>query len=458
MKNHTLKGTQHQSRYLYGMSNQENLSSILSGLGISALNEMQQTANKAILENSEVRLLAPTGSGKTLAFLLPVSSILTKEEDQVQCLIIVPTRELALQIEQVWRKMATGFKVTCCYGGHDMQTEIRSLSEPPAVLIGTPGRLLDHMHRQSFSYRKIATLVLDEFDKSLELGFQEEMVEISSNLRNVTKRILVSATAGSKIPPFIKVKAPVEIDYITNQNESSGLTLMQVSTEKSDKMTSLLRLLGYLGAESTMIFCNQRDSVEKISVILKEEGMECAFFHGKLEQEDRERTLIRFRNGSVRYLAATDLAARGLDIPDVKHVIHFEMPMKGDEFRHRNGRTARMLTEGTAYILQNAEEKLPEYILYPPKVLTLPSKFVLPPAPVWTTVYISGGKKNKLNKMDIVGFLLQKGKLEKQDLGLIEVKDTISFAAVNRSKVKAMLTLINEEKMKGKKYKIEVAR
>jgi len=440
------------------MPNHENLPAILSGLGIAALNEMQQTANTTIQENPEVLLLAPTGSGKTLAFLLPILSLLSKDVDQVQCLVIVPTRELALQIEQVWRKMATGFKVTCCYGGHDMQTEVRSLTEPPALLIGTPGRLLDHMHRQSFSYRSIFTLVLDEFDKSLELGFQEEMGEISANLRNVKKRILVSATAGSKIPPFIKVKTPVEIDFITNQNQTSGLTLVQVLSGKGGKMGSLLRLLGHLGAESTMIFCNQRDSVERISAMLKEEAIDCAFFHGKLEQEDRERTLIRFRNGSVLYLAATDLAARGLDIPDVKHVIHFEMPMKGDEFTHRNGRTARMSAEGTAYILLTEDENLPEYIIYPPKVLNLPSKFTSPPESEWTTVYISGGKKNKLNKMDIVGFLLQKGQLEKQDLGLIEVKDNISFAAVRKNKVKSMLGLISDEKMKGKKFKIEIAR
>jgi len=447
-----------QRNYLCCMSNQDNLTTILSGLGITALNEMQQQANTAVQENPEVLLLAPTGSGKTLAFLLPVLSLLKQEIDQVQCLVIVPTRELALQIEQVWRKIATGFKVTCCYGGHDMQTEVRSLTEPPALLIGTPGRLLDHMHRQSFSYRSIATLVLDEFDKSLELGFQEEMGEIVKNLRNLKKKVLVSATEGKKIPSFVNVKTPVEIDFITNQNQKSGLTLVQVLSEKGEKLDSLLKLLGTLGSESAMIFCNQRDSVERISTLLKEEGIECAFFHGKLEQEDRERTLIRFRNGSVLYLAATDLAARGLDIPDVKHVIHVEMPMKGDEFTHRNGRTARMQSEGTAYILLSKEEKLPEYIIYPPKVLSLPSKSTVPPAPEWTTVYISGGKKNKLNKMDIVGFLLQKGKLEKTDLGLIEVKDTISFAAVRKNKVKTMLGLIAEEKMKGKKFKIEIAR
>jgi superfamily II DNA/RNA helicase len=440
------------------MSDIGKIENILASLSIDALNEMQIAAHKAIVENDEVLLLSPTGSGKTLAFLLPLASLLEKENDQVQCLVIVPTRELALQIEQVWRKMATGFKVTCCYGGHDMQTEIRSLVEPPALLIGTPGRLLDHIHRKSFSHSQVRTLVLDEFDKSLEMGFQEEMTEIIQNVRWVNKKVLVSATAGPRIPPFVRFKNPAELDYISHRNEASGLTVVQVVSNENEKMNSLVRLLGSIGEEASMIFCNQRDTVERISEVLKEEGLDCAFFHGKLEQEDRERTLIRFRNGSVRYIAATDLAARGLDIPDVKHVIHFELPMKADEFRHRNGRTARMEAEGTAYILLNSNEALPDYINIKPKEYILPAQFKAPQAPSWTTIYISGGKKNKLNKMDIVGFLLQKGKLDKQDLGLIEVKDNISFAAVNKTKVPKMLDLIASEKMKGKKYKIEVAR
>jgi superfamily II DNA/RNA helicase len=440
------------------MSNQENLETTLSKLGIAALNEMQQEANTAIQENSEILLLSPTGSGKTLAFLLPLMSVLQKDVTDVQCLIIVPTRELALQIESVWRKMSTGFKVTCCYGGHDVQTEIRSLSEAPALLVGTPGRLMDHLFRKSFTTRKINTLILDEFDKSLELGFQDEMAEIMQNLRALKKKILVSATAGSKVPSFTGVKNPVTLDFIENKNQKSGLAVKLVLSDKKDKTEKLVQLLSYLGAESTLIFCNLRESVERLSAILKEEGIDCAYFHGKLEQEDRERTLIRFRNGSVLYLAATDLAARGLDVPDMKHVIHFELPMKGDEFIHRNGRTARMLTEGTAYILLNPDDVLPNYITKKPPVLDLPAKLPLPAPSEWTTIYISGGKKNKLNKMDIVGFLIQKGKLEKQDLGLIEVKDTISFAAVRKSQVKAMLSLIAEEKMKGKKFKIEVAR
>lgn len=440
------------------MSEKENTGSILAALRITALNEMQQEANIAIQENNEVVLLAPTGSGKTLAFLLPVLSLLKTDVTHVQCLVIVPTRELALQIEQVWKKMATGFKVTCCYGGHDMQTEIRSLAEPPALMIGTPGRLLDHILRKSFSCKNISALVLDEFDKSLELGFQEEMTEIIGNLHGLRKKVLVSATAIAKIPAFTRVKSPLVLDFVQDKAQKSKLTVVQVLAENRDKMTRLIQLLSYLGAESTLIFCNLRDSAEQISNILNEEGIECAFFHGKMEQEERERTLIRFRNSSVLYLAATDLAARGLDIPDMKHVIHYELPMKGDEFTHRNGRTARMLAQGTAYILTSEDEILPDYITKKPKILDLPSKLPLPGGSDWRTIYISGGKKDKLNKMDIVGFLIQKGKLEKQDLGLIEVKDNISFAAVKKDKLKSMLNLVSTEKMKGKKFKIEVAR
>ncbi|PWJ57183.1 DbpA-like RNA binding protein [Dyadobacter jejuensis] len=440
------------------MSEQTYLANTLKALDIAALNTMQEEALRVISDHDEVKLLSPTGSGKTLAFLLPLLPLLNASVDQVQALVIVPTRELALQIEQVWRNMQTGYKVTCCYGGHDMQTEIRSLTEPPALLIGTPGRLLDHMHRQTFSYRSILTLVLDEFDKSLEMGFQEEMTEIVRNLRNLRKKILVSATAGAKVPGFVGFKSAVELDFVSDNTHADGLTLLQVLAPEGGKMDALVRLLGVLGQEACLIFCNQRDTVEGISQMLASKGIVSGFFHGKLEQEDRERTLIRFRNGSVLYLVATDLAARGLDIPDVKHVIHFELPMRADEFTHRNGRTARMLTEGTAYILMAENESLPIYLPRQPKILRLPRQAVQPDSSKWTTVYISGGKKNKLNKMDIVGFLIQKGQLDKQDLGLIEVKDTVSFVAIRSHKVDAMLVAVRVQKMKGKKFKIEVAR
>jgi superfamily II DNA/RNA helicase len=177
-----------------------------------------------------------------------------------------------------------------------------------------------------------------------------------------------------------------------------------------------------------------------------------------MDQDERERALIQFRNGSVSYLVTTDLAARGLDIPEMKHVIHYHLPLKEDEFTHRNGRTARMQASGTAYLIIHESEKQLDYVNYDMEVLVVDNATTLPKPPEYQTIYISGGKKTKLNKFDIVGFFSQKGKLEKDDLGLIEVKDFISFAAVRYNKVKDLLKNIKDEKMKGKKFKIEVAR
>ncbi len=230
-----------------------------------------------------------------------------------------------------------------------------------------------------------------------------------------------------------------------------------VSKEK-DKINSLFHLICSLNSESALIFCNHRDAAERISDTLNEKGIYATYYHGGMDQDERERALIQFRNGSVSYLVTTDLAARGLDIPEMKHVIHYHLPSKEDEFTHRNGRTARMLASGTAYIIVHESEKKLDYIDYGMKVLNVDSNTKLPKAPEFQTIYVSGGKKKKLNKIDIVGFFSQKGKLEKGDLGLIEVKDFISFAAVKSSKVKGLLQLIRDEKMKGKKFKIEVAR
>jgi superfamily II DNA/RNA helicase len=232
---------------------------------------------------------------------------------------------------------------------------------------------------------------------------------------------------------------------------------MVVSKEK-DKISCLFHLICSLKSEAALIFCNHRDAAERISDTLNEKGIFATYYHGGMDQDERERALIQFRNGSVTYLITTDLAARGLDIPDMKHVIHYHLPSKEEEFTHRNGRTARMLSSGTAYVLVHESEKKLDYIDYHMKVFSVESNVKLPKPPEFQTIYISGGKKNKLNKIDIVGFFSQKGKLEKGDLGLIEVKDFISFAAVKSKKVPELLRLIRDEKMKGKKYKIEVAR
>ena len=418
---------------------------------------MQETAYAGIAKEKEILLLSPTGSGKTLAFLLPILHTLKKNKSGIQCLVLVPSRELALQIEQVWKTMSTGFKVNAFYGGHDIETEINNLTEPPALLIGTPGRIMDHITRSTFSVESLTMLVLDEFDKSLSLGFEEEMTFIVSKLPKLQKRVLVSATAAISIPEFTGVLNPVILDFIA-ETGAEGLDLKMVISDEKDKLNTLYQLLCYIGAESTLIFCNHREAVERISKHLTDRDIDNAFFHGGLEQMEREQTLIRFRNGSVYFLVATDLAARGLDIPSVKHIVHYHLPGTAEEFIHRNGRTARMNATGTAYLLMHKEEQLPGWLPDTPPVLELSLDNKIPPAALWTTIYISGGKKDKVNKTDIVGFFLKAGNLEKTDLGMIEVKDHVSFAAVKKNKVKTLLQKVQNEKMKGKKYKVAIAR
>jgi superfamily II DNA/RNA helicase len=440
------------------MKNNDISPKILSNLGIEALNPMQEEAYAAINNKPSVLLLAPTGSGKTLAFLLPILSQLVEGQIGVQCLIITPSRELAIQIETVWKKMATGFKVSTCYGGHPIQIEIQSLSEPPALLIGTPGRIMDHIARRSFTVNTIKTLVLDEFDKSLTLGFQEEMAAIIERLPKLEKRILASATANIVIPEFTGITNPKTLDFTeATEKANEALTIKSVISLTKDKIERLFELLCFIGSEQTIIFCNHRDATERTAEILNEKGIEAAFFHGGMEQADREKTLLQFRNGSIVFLVASDLAARGLDIPAVKHVVHYQLSVKKEDFTHRNGRTARMNAEGTAYLMLYDNEPPPAYILSTPEVLNVPKNCPVPKSSEWVTLYISGGKKDKISKMDIAGFLIKKGNITKDDVGLITIMDFMSFVAVKKSRARKLLLLSQNEKMKGAKYKIAYA-
>ena len=439
------------------MQTDQLLQKTLAALGIPALNAMQETSAPAIQNHPNVILLAPTGSGKTLAFLLPVLSRLQAGAPGVQCLILSPTRELAIQIERVWQKMATGFKVNTCYGGHSMQTEIRNLSQPPALLIGTPGRILEHINRNTVALDGVRILVLDEFDKSLSMGFQEQMAEIIKGLRFLEKRILVSATSKQHIPLFTGITHPKVLNfYKAAEQPTEGLALKRMLAPNGDKGKALVELLCFLGSEPTLIFCNQRDTTRQVRDLLAARGIPSTCFHGGMDQPDREKTLIRFRNGSILFLVASDLAARGLDIPEVKNVVHYELPMKQNDFLHRNGRTARMHATGTAYLLLQPDEPLPAYLPDPPPLLEIPPQDTLPEPAPWITLYISGGKKDKLSKMDIVGFLSKKGQLQKGDIGKIEVLDFMSFAAVKKELAGPLLQAVQAEKMKGKKYKIVV--
>ncbi len=442
-------------------TNTISIEAILSGLNIDSLNEMQLAAIKASEENDNIILLSTTGSGKTLAYLLPIVQSLNTTSKKVQALVLVPSRELAIQIDEVFRKMATGFKVTLCYGGHKRETEENNLKQTPALIIGTPGRVADHIRRNNFPLEDIHTLVLDEFDKSLELGFQEEMAFIVGSLPSIKKRILTSATEAVGIPSFIGIQNVARVNFLTASSEKAPgdeLVIMSVQSPEKDKSDTLFRLICHIGNKSTIVFCNHRESVERTSQLLKDKGIVNVFYHGGMEQQERESAMCKFKNGTSNVLVTTDLASRGLDIPDIKYIIHYHLPATEDVYTHRNGRTARMEAGGKVVLILSEEEKLPGYIQGEVTKIELPERLELPEKPKWSTLFIAAGKKDKVNKIDIVGFLSNKGQLKKDDIGLIDVKDFFSFVAVRKLKVGEAMELIKNEKIKNKKVKIAIAK
>ena len=432
------------------------LQSIYRNLQIQDMNQMQKSAYKTSENENDLLLLSPTGSGKTLAFLFPVLRNLKKENSGIQAMILVPSRELALQIEQVFKSMGTDFKVSVCYGGHDKKIEVNNLIESPALLIGTPGRIAYHLKNGNFDATTIKTLVLDEFDKSLEFGFHDDMSLIISEMPLLSQRILTSATAMTEIPAFTGLNNEATVDFLKVLEIKPDFQLRKVITTSEGKLETLFQLLCKIGNKRTLIFCNHRDAVDRISELLKEKGISRETFHGGMEQDERERALLKFKNDSSRILITTDLASRGLDIPEVESIVHYQLPPKEDAFIHRNGRTARMNAKGFVYLIMTEDENFPFIKKNTPEE-KLTQDYKMPSRTPFLTIYISAGKKDKVNKVDIVGFLIKKGELEKDDIGLIEVKDTTSYVAVNRQKVVALLKKVDNQRLKNKKLKIEIA-
>ncbi len=424
--------------------------SILQKLGIASLNPMQVAAHKAIAGHNEVILLSPTGTGKTLGFLLPILKSIDTSINGVQVLILVPSRELAIQIEQVARNIGSGHRITAVYGGRSGAKDKQEMKTLPALLVGTPGRVADHIRRETFDTGSVRVLVLDEFDKSLEVGFEEEMKEIIESLDFLDKKILTSATQKIEIPEFVKLLAPFSLDYLSEVNDR--LQLVCVKSETKDKLESLLHLLCFLGDKRGIVFCNFRDTIDFVSRYLDDNEIGHSCFHGKLEQRERERALIKFRNGTNRILIATDLAARGIDVADLDYIIHYQIPNREDEFIHRNGRTARMNRNGTAYFLSYKDDKLYSFIKnYKVEEFGFGSK---PSPSKWVTLFISGGKKDKISKGDIAGLFFKQGDLTKNELGLIELKQDCAFVAVPTYKSKQLINKLNNVKLKKKKIRI----
>lgn len=444
------------------MREKEFLPLIKDRLGIEALNPMQKDMMATASESNDVILLSPTGSGKTLAFLLPMLKLLKPPTGRVQTVIIAPSRELVVQIAKVARNIASGYKVTTLYGGHSTEDESNSLAGLPDIVIATPGRLLDHARRENIDLAPVRILVLDEFDKTLELGFEEEMKKIFQRLKNVSRIFLTSATRLPELPDFVKLRDPKTLDYtIMLPQVRSRLKVHRVESDDKDKLAGLLNLISTLeekqGQARTIVFVNHRESAERVFGYLLKKGIDCGIYHGAMQQTDREKAVAMFNNGSRRVLIATDLAARGLDIEDVKRIIHYHQPLTEAAYTHRNGRSARIDATGDIYLLTGPEEHIKDFITVDDTMSANVSSPLPPPGDI-ETLYIDEGKKEKISKGDIAGFLIKEGGLNADEVGKIDVFDHYALVGVPRLKALNIVETLSDKRLKGKKRRLRIAK
>ena len=430
---------------------------ILDKLGIQ-LNPMQEETMHAVLHgNKDVVVLSPTGSGKTLAYLMPLVQLIDPKVDEPQLVVVTPGRELALQSTEVLKSMGTGLRTMACYGGRAAMDEHRVMNKVlPQVIFGTPGRLTDHLDKGNFSAEHVKYLVIDEFDKCLEMGFQDEMGRLIASLPYLERHFLLSATEAEEIPRFVHMGRVETIDYRMDEEQvPERIRIYQVKSPQKDKLETLAQLLLSLGDKSSIVFLNYRDSVERTNEFLRSRGFATSAFHGGLEQHEREDALYKFSNGSANIFVSTDLGARGLDIPDIDNIIHYHLPECEDSYIHRVGRTARWEATGKAFFLLGPSEDIPSYVDAEVEDYEIPSDLPAPAKPRMATIYIGKGKKDKISKGDIVGYLCKIGQLQSSEIGKIDVKDRYAYVAVSRTKLKQVLKLTAGQKIKGIKTVIE---
>ena len=434
------------------MKYSEIVANIKNRLGIAELNAMQiavgaSKANKLIL-------LAPTGSGKTVAFSIALLRSLRPSCGRVQGVIMAPSRELVLQVCDVVRRLAGGYKTVAFYGGHSMTDEVNSLSQTPDIIVATPGRLLDHIQRRTVDLSSVDALVVDEYDKALELGFQDEMRKIVRRFGNLRHIVLTSATPIADMPDFIDLKGAETIDCGINAKASAPrLNIAHVESPARDKAQTLIDLLRSLPNGKVLVFVNHRESAERTYDILSRAGLPVAVYHGGLDQNDREKAVRMLDNGSKPILVTTDLAARGLDLDALNAVVHYHLPVSPEAWTHRNGRTARAGASGDVFVITSEADNIPDYVVWDHDYNPT-GKSDDPIRADFVTLHLNAGKKEKISKGDVVGFLCQKGGLNADQIGKIDLGDHQVLVAVAADKANALIKTLAPEKIKGKRVRI----
>ncbi len=450
------------------------LQKVLDELGFKELTPIQQSSLPILLESKDLIGQSPTGSGKTAAYALPILQKLNLEQRQIQALVICPTRELGVQVVREFRKFGRGFAglhVLPLVGGIPSRHQIESLSQGAHIIVGTPGRILDFTEKGRIDLSTLKTLVLDEADKMLEMGFIEEIDQIIRSTPAQRQTVLFSAT----FPPGIEdlsrryQKSPVKIGLTESEVTQPSIQQFVYKSENENKIETLMRVIQQHPGRSVMIFCNQKVTVAEVGEKLIAEGARCGVLHGDLEQRDRDRMMTLFRNGSYRFLVATDLAARGLDVDSVDLVINYDLPAQVEMYIHRIGRTGRAGKSGTAASIYWAQEetRILEFekhlgVSFDRKNLGFKNQYGLSGSfqtAEMETLCIFAGRKDKLRPGDILGALTGKPVgLQANEVGKIEIYDKISYVAIAPEKIKNVFNQLRDAKIKGRKYQLKVVK
>ena len=438
----------------------------IESLGYTHLTPIQAETLPYILEGKDVIAQAKTGSGKTAAFGIGLLSRLDFSSFRVQALVICPTRELADQVCKEIRRLARftqNIKVQSLCGGVPFGPQVGSLEHGVHVVVGTPGRLQEHLRKRSLRLSNLKVLVLDEADRMLDMGFEEVITEVISYAPTHRQTLLFSATYSDPIREISQKfqYKPVSVT-IDSSHHDSVIEQRFYQIQKSQRINALGYLLAFHRPESTVVFCNTKRECQDIESALNNSGFSVQALHGDLDQKHRDQVLVRFANNSCSILVATDVAARGLDIKELQAVINYDLPWDPEIYVHRIGRTGRAGKKGLAFSLCTEQElnrvvAIEEYQSIPAKwdeigpfEMTYEQRF----EPPMVTLWIDGGRKDKVRPGDILGALTGATGIEGSDVGKIDVFDAHAYVAIKKNSVDKALVCLKNGKIKGRNFMV----
>lgn len=434
------------------------IQTILHSKNITNLTPIQSEAIGYILDGQNIIAQAKTGSGKTMAFAIPLMMQIKPNNTHPKILVLAPTRELCLQIVGVFRLLARdipNLKIAALIGGEPLRVQRKSIEQGVDIVVATPGRLIDHLFRESLSLNEIETVVLDEGDKMVDMGFFDDMTSILRHTKEKVQVLLFSATFPPKLEKlsqtFSRGAKSIKTDITHDEDK---ITIYGIKT--SDLSSTLIEALWQYNPKKSILFCNTKDECDTICNTLQKNNISAEVLHGNLSQYERQEALLKLANGSTRLLVATDLASRGLDISDIDMVISFGLPQHKETLTHRIGRTARGDKNGVAILVYSqhqenyAKELLPQ--LEPINLLNTKQKAILSSM---QTFRISGGRKDKISARDILGALTKDIQIPTTSIGKIDIQNDYSYVAISVGVAQKAYLGLKDGKIKGKKHRID---